>query len=84
MRDTMPAVVELLASVTGSTAEDWEVIMDGPDSGVGVDFWFRNQKSGAEAYINLDQDHLTISVDEEKIYDGCVRPSHKRRSRHSV
>ncbi len=55
--------------LTGSILEDWEGL-DGPDSGVGVDYWFRQRETGAEAYANLDQDHLTISVGGEKVYDG--------------
>jgi hypothetical protein len=63
------SVVEILASVTGSAVSDWEDL-DGPDSGVGIDYWYRNRKTGAEAYANLDQDHLTISVDGKKVFDG--------------
>lgn len=38
--------------------------MDGPDSGVGVDYWFVH-KSGLEAYVNVDQGEVTISAGEE-------------------
>ena len=69
MLETPPSVVEVLASITGSTLDDWETL-DGPDIGVGVDYWFRHREGGAEAYANLDQDHLTISVGGEKVYDG--------------
>ncbi len=55
--------------MTGTVATDWEVL-DGPDSGVGVDFWYRRRGSGSEAHLNLDQDHLTISADDNKGYDG--------------
>lgn len=61
--------LEVLASVTNTSAADWED-MAGPDSGVGVDYWYRHRRSGAEAYLNLDQDHLTMSVDGEKLYDA--------------
>jgi hypothetical protein len=63
--------LEVLASVTHTSADDWESL-DGPDSGVGVDYWYRHRGSGAEAYLNRDQDHLTISVDGEKLYDAEV------------
>jgi len=69
MHNTLPSVVEVLASITGSTLDDWESL-DGPNSGVGVDHWYRHRETGAEAYANLDQDHLTISVGGEKVYDG--------------
>ncbi len=70
MHATEPAVVEILASVTGSQVDDWEDL-DGPDSGVGVDFWFRHRTTGVEAYANLDQDHVTISVDGERVFEGA-------------
>jgi hypothetical protein len=63
--------MEVLASVTHTSADDWESL-DGPDSGVGVDYWYHHRGTGKEAYLNLDQDHLTISVDEEKLYDEEV------------
>ncbi|HEV2392280.1 MAG TPA: hypothetical protein VG146_07950 [Verrucomicrobiae bacterium] len=67
----LPSSLDVLAAVTRSRPEDWQVL-DGPDSGVGIDYWFRNTETGAEAYLNLDQDHLTISLDEERIYDGLL------------
>ena len=63
--------LEVLATVTHTSADDWESL-DGPDSGVGVDYWYRHRGSGAEAYLNLDQDYLTISVDGAKLYDAEV------------
>ena len=65
----MKSPVDILASVTGTRARDWQSL-DGPDSRVGVDYWFRNRKTGQEAYLNLDQDYLTISVDGERVYHG--------------
>jgi len=63
--------LEVLASVTHTSADDWESL-DGPDSGVGVDFWYRHRGTGKEAYLNLDQDYLTLSVDGAKLYDAEV------------
>ena len=65
----MKSPVDILASVTGTRARDWQSL-DGPDSRVGVDYWYRNRKRGQEAYLNLDQDYLTISVNGERVYDG--------------
>ena len=36
--------LEVLASVTNTSADDWESL-DGPDCGVGVDYWYRRQAS---------------------------------------
>jgi hypothetical protein len=62
MPNEFASPLEVLASVTHTSADDWESL-DGPDSGVGVDYWYRHRGSGAEAYLSRDQDHLTISVD---------------------
>ena len=70
----MHSIVKILAQVTGTAEDDWEYL-DGPESGVGVDYWLRDRRSGAEAYANLDQDHLTISIGSERIYDG---PAHSK------
>jgi hypothetical protein len=69
MQATEPSVVEIVASVTGRTAEDWDYL-DEPGSGVGADYRFRHRSTGAEPYANLDQHPLTISVDGERLYDG--------------
>jgi hypothetical protein len=61
--------LEVLASVTHTSAHDWESL-DGPDSRVSVDYWYRHRGTGKEAYMNLDQDHLAISVGDQRIYDA--------------
>ena len=40
MLTTQPSVLETLAPATNTSADDWEDL-DGPDSGVGVDSWYR-------------------------------------------
>jgi hypothetical protein len=64
----MKTILEHLAAATNTSANDWDHI-DGPDSGVGIDHWFRHRRTGAEAYANLDQDHLTISVEGVPVFD---------------
>ena len=63
------SILQKLAILTYTREDDWEAL-DGPDSGVGVDYWFRHRTTGAEAYANLDQDHLTISVEGERVFDA--------------
>ena len=63
-------MLQKLAFLTHTHEDDWEDL-DGPHSGVGVDYWFRHGTTGAEAYANLDQDHLTISVEGD--YLGSIR-----------
>jgi hypothetical protein len=60
-----------LALLTRTSPDQWDEAT-GPDSGVGVDYWFLNSKTKSEAYINNDQDYLTIEVDGETIYVGDV------------
>ena len=45
MPDQFVAPLEVLASVTQSSIDDWEAL-DGPDSGVGVDYWYRYRGTG--------------------------------------
>ena len=71
MPNQFASPLEVLASVTQTSADDWEDL-NGPDSGVGVDYWYRHRGTGAEAYLNLDQDHLTISVEGNKLFDAEV------------
>lgn len=46
----------------------WKEV-NGPDSRVGVDYWFVS-KSGSEANINIDQDVLTLTIDGEMVYSS--------------
>ena len=69
MPNEFASPLEVLASVTNTSAGDWETL-DGPDSGVGVDYWYRHRGTGKEAYLNLDQNHLTISVGDHRVYDA--------------
>jgi hypothetical protein len=62
MPNQIASPLQVLASVTHTSNADWEDLA-GPDSGVGVDYWYRHRGSGAEAYLNRDQDRLTVSVD---------------------
>lgn len=56
----MSALKEL-CKVTETKQSDWESI-DGPESGCGIDYWFRNKKTGREAYVNEDQGDFTIDA----------------------
>ncbi|HXP59778.1 MAG TPA: hypothetical protein VN829_04755 [Dongiaceae bacterium] len=71
MPNEFASPLEVLASTTRTSAGDWESL-DGPDSGVGVDYWYHHRGTGEEAYLNLDQFHLTISVADERIYDAEI------------
>lgn len=46
---------------TNTPASQWEVL-DGPDSGCGVEYWFKHKKTGQEAYVCIDQGEV-ISLD---------------------
>jgi len=48
--------------------EGWREIK-GPDSGVGLDYWFDNP-DGTEAYINVDQGEMAVSIDGDVVWQG--------------
>ena len=51
----------MIAERTGTQAADWEEF-DGPESGVGVDYWYGHKDLGWQAYVVVDQDDISISV----------------------
>lgn len=51
-----------VAAQTGTREKDWEFI-DGPETGVGVEYWLYNEKEDLEAYVCDDQGVVSISVD---------------------
>lgn len=55
------SILRELCEQTGTKKKDWESI-DGPETGVGVELWFRNKKTGEEAYCCDDQGSITIEV----------------------
>jgi hypothetical protein len=71
MPDQFASPLEVLALVTHTSADDWESL-DGPDNGVGADYRYRHRGTGKEAYLNQDQDHLTISVGDQRVYDAEI------------
>lgn len=54
-------IIGWLTSETGTVADDWEEI-DGPDSGVGVEYWFVHKTDGREAYVNDEQGFVSGQV----------------------
>lgn len=55
------SIIQQVCDETDTKPADWNE-MDGPDSGVGVDYWFVNKHTGQEVYVNDDQGHVTINV----------------------
>lgn len=49
--------LDYLLKQTQTEKEDWEEL-DGPDSGVGTEFWFKNIHTSDEAYICIDQGEI--------------------------
>lgn len=54
-------MLEKLCEYTNTKKSDWEEL-DGPESGVGIERWFKHKKTGEEAYLCDDQGDLTISI----------------------
>lgn len=42
--------------------------VNGPDSGCGIDYWYETDEH--EAYINIDQGEMTVSLDGDRIWEG--------------
>lgn len=61
--------VGMLANLTGKTG--WTE-MDGPDSRCGLDYYYRLPRGASEAYINVDQDSIVVTVDAETVYTGSI------------
>lgn len=60
----------LLAALTDTRAKAWHE-EDGPDSGCGLDYWYRHWSYGL-VYINVDQGQVKISqcYTDEVLYEG--------------
>lgn len=54
-------VRKMIAAETGTLSQDWKPIV-GPESGVGVEYWYVHEGDGMEAYACDDQGHLSISI----------------------
>ncbi len=57
----------LLFKLTGKRG--WKET-SGPDSGVGNDYWYVNDRHGLGANINIDQDAVMVSVNDECVFFG--------------
>lgn len=57
-----------LLKMTGD--DSWEE-SDGYDTGVGLDYYYEND-DGQVAYINVDQDYMTLNIDGDERYSGGV------------
>lgn len=60
---------KLAAAQSGTNTRDW-FDTNGPDSGVGVDYWLRNDKDGLTAYVNLDQGEYSVSITADEDNGG--------------
>ena len=64
-----PSHLELLAELTDTEPEEWEAT-NGPDSGCGTDYYYHHPHTDKEAWINVDQDHVTVVVDGNTLFTG--------------
>lgn len=55
--------IEYVAQITGTRVSNWKYI-DGPDSGVGADFWLATKNRKLEAYVNKDQGEFKAEINE--------------------
>lgn len=71
MNDEHPHTLTILADLTNTDPENWEP-SDGPDSGMGIDSYYVNPNTNREAWINEDQDYITITCNGETLYEGYI------------
>ena len=45
---------------------------EGPDAGVGVNYYYVNDVTGQQAYINDDQGNVSITIENETVWEGAV------------
>ena len=62
---------KLLARLTDTFAIVWDE-EPGPDTHCGLDYYYRNRDTGHEAYINVDQEYVDISIDGFCVYGGIL------------
>lgn len=56
----MNSILAEIVYETDSCPTDWEEL-DGPETGVGIERWYRNRHSGQEVYGCDDQGDVTLS-----------------------
>ena len=66
--ETKPAALDFVALLGRLTKKKRWVLIEGPQSGTGVDYWFARKETTAN--INLDQNWLTVSVEGERYFEG--------------
>jgi hypothetical protein len=66
-----PAFLNRITGISG-----WKEV-HGPDSRVGLDYWYR--AGPHDAYINVDQGFMTVSVDKETVFEGSADQARARR-----
>jgi hypothetical protein len=57
----MDSVIHTVANRTYTKAADWDYI-DGPYTGVGIEYWLRNNKTGEEVYYCDDNGYVIVEV----------------------
>lgn len=62
--------IDVIAHHTKTKPEEWTEA-DGPDSGVGVDYWFVHD-DGTTCYVNYDQGHIVFELidDTGDVFDS--------------
>lgn len=71
MNEEYPQRLSILAELTNTDPEEWEN-SDGPDSGMGSDYYYLNANTNQEVWVNEEQDYITIACDGETLYEGYI------------
>jgi len=68
IRFDFPAFLKKITGIGGWTE------VNGPDSRTGIDYWYN--AGSHEAYINVDQEFVSVSVDHEIVFEGDAEQAH--------
>jgi hypothetical protein len=68
--ETKPAQLDFVPLLARLTKKKRWVLLEQQDSGTGVDYWYEHGET--TAYINQDQNWLTVNVGGEEYFVGTV------------
>jgi hypothetical protein len=70
----MSEALKELCRQTGTKPKSWKAV-DGPETGVGVEYWFEHKRTGETVYVCDDQGHITIGSGEGDYDTGVDDPT---------
>ena len=73
--EAIPAQLDFVTLLARLTKKKRWVLLEQQDSGTGVDYWYEHRET--TAYINQDQNWLTVNVGGEDYFAGTLEEAAK-------